>query len=131
MFRFASSSSRLHDDADEGIQWVFSHYSQKEKSGEVPRLSSARVPASLSSSELSSHQMAPAKEFDESGEDETGGRLVRCVCGFTAVAAAEGVEERAQTEAAMGATVQQTVEIPVVDVPMLFCDKFQQSTSSS
>ena len=32
--------------------------------------SSARVPASLSSSELSAHQMAPAGESDESGEDE-------------------------------------------------------------
>ena len=33
------------------------------------------MPASLSSSELSSHQMAPARESDESGEDETGDAL--------------------------------------------------------
>ena len=38
---------------------------------------------------------------------------------------------RAEAEAAGEQTVQQTVEIPVVDVPMLFSDKFQQSTCSS
>ena len=42
-----------------------------------------------------------------------------------------GKGRRAQAEAAGGATVKQTVEILVVDVPTLFNDKFQQSTSSS
>ena len=35
------------------------------------------------------------------------------------------VAERTQEQ--QGATVQKTVEIPAVDVPVLFCDKFQQS----
>ena len=71
----ASSSSRLLHDADERIQRFFRTFPRPKKSAEVPRQSSARVPASLSPSELSSHQMAPARESDESGEDEIGDAL--------------------------------------------------------
>ena len=60
------------------------------KSAEVLHQSSARVPASPSSSELGSHQMAPARESDESGEDGTGDSLSAAyaaglvgICGFT------------------------------------------------
>ena len=42
-----------------------------------------------------------------------------------------GEGERAEAEAAGGATVQKSVGIPVMDVVMLFSDTFQQSTSSS
>ena len=69
----ASSSSRLLH--DERIQRFFRTFPRPKKSAEVPRQSSARVPASLSPSELSSHQMAPPRESDESGEDETGDAL--------------------------------------------------------
>ena len=48
--------------------------------------------------------------------------------GPTAVAAAGEVGERAEAEAAEGATVQKSVGIPVMDVPVLFSDKFLQST---
>ena len=54
---------------------VFALFPGPKKSAEVLRQSSARVPASLSSSELSCHQMAPARESDESGEDEAGDAL--------------------------------------------------------
>ena len=48
----ASSSSRLLDDAHEGIQRVVHTFPRPKKSAEVLRQSSARVSASLSSSEL-------------------------------------------------------------------------------
>ena len=63
----ASSSSRLLDAADEGIQWVFRTFPRPQKSVEVTCQSSPRVLGSVSSSELSSHQMAPAEESDETG----------------------------------------------------------------
>ena len=99
-------------------------FPRPKKSAEVTRQSSARVPASLSSSELSSHQ--------KSGEDEAGDALSAAYAALRRLRRRERrVEERAEAEAAGGATAQQTVEVPVVDVPMLFSDKFQQSSSSS
>ena len=61
-------------DVDEGIQEVFSHFSPAQKSAKVTRQSSPRVPASVSSSKLSAHQLAPAGESDEL-VDEPGGAL--------------------------------------------------------
>ena len=46
------------------FMWFFALFSGGKKSAEVLRQSSARVPASPSSSELDSHQMAPARESD-------------------------------------------------------------------
>ena len=88
--RVSSSSSRLLDGTDGGIHGVFRTFPRGEKSAEVLRQSSARVPASPSSSELGSHQMAPARESDEIGEDGTGDSLSAAYRGFTAVAAAGG-----------------------------------------
>ena len=65
----ASSLVRVHGAADEGIQGGFRTFPCGKKSAEVLRQSSARVLASASSSELSSHQMAPVWEPDELGAD--------------------------------------------------------------
>ena len=61
----ASSSSRSLSDADEGFEGFFRNFPRPKKSAKVPRQSSPRVPASVSSSERSAHQMAPAEESDE------------------------------------------------------------------
>ena len=52
----------------------FPHFSQPQKSAEVTRRSSPRVPANASSSELNAHQKALARESDELA-DEPGGAL--------------------------------------------------------
>ena len=64
-----SSSSRLLHAADEGFQGFFRTFPRPKKSAEVTRQSSPRVPASVSSSELSAHQMALAREPDELAEE--------------------------------------------------------------
>ena len=65
-----SSSSRFPQDEDEGFQGVFRTSPQpKKKSAKVTHQSSPRVPASVSSSELSAHQMAPAGESDELADE--------------------------------------------------------------
>ena len=92
----SSSSCRLHDGTDDGIHGFFSHFSPGEKSAEVLRQSSARVPASPSSSELASHQMAPARESDESGEDGTGDSLSAAYAALRRLRRREGVGERAE-----------------------------------
>ena len=56
------------------VQGCFSHFSPAQKSAKVTRQSSPRVPASVSSSELSAHQMARAGESDGPA-DEPGGAL--------------------------------------------------------
>ena len=66
---------RLLDVVDEGIQGVFRTFPRPKKSAEVTCQSSLRVLGSVSSFELSSHQMAPAEESDETGEDEAGDAL--------------------------------------------------------
>ena len=63
----SSSSSRLFEDTDDGIQGFFSNFPPAQKSAESTRQSSPRVLASASSSELSAHQMALARESDEPG----------------------------------------------------------------
>ena len=65
-----------------------------------------------------------------SGEDETGDALSAACAAPAPVAAAAGVGERAEAEAAEGAAVQKSVGIPVMDVPVLFSDKFLQSKES-
>ena len=60
-----SSSRRLLPDEDDGFQGVFRTFPQPKKSAKVTRQSSPRVPASASSSELSAHQMPPARESGE------------------------------------------------------------------
>ena len=52
----------------------FAFFTGPKKSAESTRQSSPRVPASVSSSELSTHQMALARESDELA-DEPGGAL--------------------------------------------------------
>ena len=61
------STASLPDPRGDAFHWVFRTFPRPQKSAEVLRQSSARVPASLSPSELSSHQMAPAGESDERG----------------------------------------------------------------
>ena len=62
----SSSVSRLPTDwlnsEDKAFQWVLALYSPPNKSAKVTRHSSARVPRSASSSELSAHQMAREDE---------------------------------------------------------------------
>ena len=69
-----SSSRRLLQDEDEGFQGVFRTFPQPKKSAKVTRQSSPRVPASVSSPELSAPQMAPAGESGELA-GELGGAL--------------------------------------------------------
>ena len=59
---------------NEGIQGVFRTFPQPKKSAEVTRQSSPRVPASVSSSELSAHQKALARGSYELA-DEPGDAL--------------------------------------------------------
>ena len=54
--------------------FFFALFPDSKKSAEVTRQSSPRVPASVSSAELSAHQMAPAGESDELA-DEPGDAL--------------------------------------------------------
>ena len=69
-----SSSSRFLQDEDAGCQGGFRTFPWPKKSAKDTRQSSPRVPASVSSSELGAHQMAPAA--DEL-EDEPGERTYR------------------------------------------------------
>ena len=85
------------------------------------------MPTSLSSSELSSHQMAPAGSLMGQGRM----RLVTTRPLHMRPHSGSGEEERGlRRRRGGGATVQKSVGIPVMDVLMLFSDKFQQSTSS-
>ena len=65
--------------ADERFQGFFRTFPRSKKSAELTRQSSPSVPASVSSSELSAHQMALAREPDELA-DEPGDSLGRCSC---------------------------------------------------
>ena len=96
---------------------VFRTFPRPKKSAEVTRQSSPIVLGSVSSSELSSHQMDPGGESDESGEDEAG----------DALSAACAALRRLRRRRGGGGAVQKSVGISVMDVPVLFSDKFLQS----
>ena len=66
---------------NEGIQRFFRTFLPTKKSAEVTRQSSPRVPASVSSSELSAHQMALARESAELA-DEPGDALDAALADF-------------------------------------------------
>ena len=96
----AASSSGLPGTAN---QWVFSTFPRR-KSAEVLRQSSPRVPASASSSELSAHQMALARESDELADARRDRLFV-----------VSGPQERVQRR-----TVQQIIDfalLPTLDDP--------------
>ena len=89
--------------------------------------------------------MAPAEESDESGEDEAGDALSAAYAALRRLRwrrEGRGEGRRAEAEAAVQSssspcgngtrgvqTAQKTVVISVVDVPVLFSDKFHLSMS--
>ena len=85
---------------------LFWHFSQAQESAEVTRQSSPRVPASVSPSELSARQLAPAGESDEL-EDEPGDALDAAVAD-TVVAEGFGEGGLAEAEAVVQSSSPQT-----------------------
>ena len=95
-----SPSSRFLQDEDDGFQGVFAHFSpaQKKCGHHQP---SATVLGSVSSSELSAHQMAPAGEFDEPREDEPGDAMYAALEALRRLRRRGVWERRVEAEAAV------------------------------